>query len=128
MQNKSISNITGATVLVFAVLQARDNKKSNLQWRPISVPPAARSGIPSFVSLSDELIIIVGMAVKQLSWECLKAYPFEIKVELMMIQPQGRGSGEVSSFGGKRSASVSACMRVFSQMRHREEQKKHFSR
>lgn len=66
------------------------------------------------------------MAIKQLSWERLKAYPFEIKVELMMIQPQGRGSGEVSSFGGKRSASENACMRVFSQMRHREEQKKTF--
>lgn len=67
------------------------------------------------------------MAIKPLSWERLKAYPFEIKVELMMIQPQGRGSGEVSSFGGERSASENVCMRVFSQMRHREEQKKHFS-
>lgn len=43
----------------------------------------------------------MGMAIKQLSWECLKAYLFEIQVELMMIQLQGQGLGEVSSFGGK---------------------------
>lgn len=106
MQNKSISNNIGATVLVFTILQARTKKNNNL--RPISVPPTARSGIPSFVSLSDELII-VGMAIKQLSWECLQAYLFEIKVELMMIQLQGQGLGEVSRFGGECSASVNVC-------------------